>query len=42
VQRKMAIVILTDFGNAAGIQSRSITAQYPLAAKCEALDGEGF
>ncbi|MEG4500106.1 hypothetical protein QUB05_23730 [Microcoleus sp. F10-C6] len=38
----MAIVILTDFGNEAGIQSRYITAQYPLAAKCKAGYGEGF
>ncbi len=42
LQIKMAIVILTDFDNEAGIQSRSITAQYPLAAKCEARYGEGF
>jgi len=38
----MAIVILTDFANEAGIQSRSITAQFPLAAKCEAYYGEGI
>ena len=32
---KMAIVILTDFGKFRGIESRSIAAQYPVAAKCE-------
>ena len=33
---KMAIAIPTDFGNFGGIESRSIAAQYPLAAKCKA------
>ena len=33
---KMAIVILTDFGKFRGIESGSIAAQYPIAAKCEA------
>jgi len=36
----MAIVILTDFGNFRGIESRSIAAQYPVAAKCEARYSE--
>ena len=35
LQIKMAIVILTDFGKFRGIESRSIAAQYPVAAKCE-------
>ncbi|WP_255532393.1 hypothetical protein [Microcoleus sp. LEGE 07076] len=38
----MAVGILTDFGNEAGIQSRFITAQYPVAAKAKARYGEGF
>jgi hypothetical protein len=33
---KMAIVILTDFSKFRGIESHSIAAQYPVAAKCEA------
>jgi hypothetical protein len=37
---KMAIVILTDFGKFWGIESGSITAQYPVAAKCEARYSE--
>ena len=36
VQIKMAIVILTDFGNFRGIESGSIAAQYPVTAKCKA------
>ncbi len=36
LQIKMAIVILTDFSKFRGIESRSIAAQYPVAAKCEA------
>jgi hypothetical protein len=38
----MAIVILTDFGKFRGIESGSIAAQYPVAAKCEQRYGEGF
>ncbi|MEG4045188.1 hypothetical protein [Microcoleus sp. Pol17_C1] len=38
----MAIVILTDFANEAGLNTRSIAAQYPLSAKCEARYGEEF
>ena len=37
---KMVIVILTDFGNFRGIESGSIAAQYPVAAKCKARYGE--
>jgi hypothetical protein len=37
---KMAIVILTDFGKFRGIESRSIAAQYPVAAKCKARYSE--
>ena len=40
LQIKMAIVILTDFGKFRGIESRSIPAQYPVAAKCEARYSE--
>ena len=40
LQIKMAIVILTDFGNFRGIESGSIAAQYPVAAKCEARYSE--
>jgi hypothetical protein len=36
LQIKMAIVIFTDFGNFRGIESGSIAAQYPVAAKCKA------
>jgi len=32
----MARAIRTDFGNFGGIESRSIVAQYPLAANCKA------
>jgi hypothetical protein len=37
---KMAIVILTDFGKFQGIESGSIVAQYPVAAKCKARYSE--
>ena len=37
---KMGIVILTDFGKFRGIESGSIAAQYPVAAKCEARYSE--
>ena len=40
LQIKMAIVILTDFGKFRGIESGSIAAQYPVAAKCEARYSE--
>ena len=36
----MAIVIHTDFGKFRGIESRSIAAQYPVAAKCKARYSE--
>ena len=37
---KMAIVILTDFGKFRGIESGSIAAQCPVAAKCKARYSE--
>jgi hypothetical protein len=40
LQIKMAIVILTDFGKFRGIESGSIAAQYPVAAKCKARYSE--
>jgi hypothetical protein len=40
LQIKMAIVILTDFSKFRGIESRSIAAQYPVAAKCKARYSE--
>ena len=40
LQIKMAIVILTDFGKFRGIESGSIAAQYPVAAKCKARSSE--
>ena len=40
LQIKMAIVILTDFGNFWGIEFGSIAAQYPVAAKCKARYSE--
>ena len=42
LQIKMAIVILTDFGKFRGIESGSIAAPYPVAARCKARYSEGI